>query len=76
MRSKEARIEKGSRISIRRQCELLGINRSKVYYHRNGLKTSEIEILHKIDEHVMPPVKSRKNKRENQWKVRSSNRQK
>lgn len=36
--------------SIRRQCELLGVNRSSVYYRPVGVDTEELELMKAIDE--------------------------
>lgn len=36
-------------ISLRRQCELLGINRSSYYYAPSPLKLETVELMHKID---------------------------
>jgi putative transposase len=37
-------------LSIRVQCELLGINRSMLYYQPCGLKASDVAIMHVMDE--------------------------
>lgn len=37
-------------LSVRKQCEILGLNRNKVYSQEKELSQSEIEIMNKIDE--------------------------
>ncbi|WP_373862954.1 IS3 family transposase [Halomonas halmophila] len=44
-------------ISLRRQCQLLGISRSSVYYRRQGLRVYDLELMRLIDEeHLRTPV--------------------
>lgn len=39
-----------STVSLARQCELIGIHRSSLYYKSKGLSMHDIEIMHRIDE--------------------------
>lgn len=39
-------------MSVRRQCELLGINRSSYYYEQKPEKPENIEIMHLMDRHI------------------------
>ena len=39
-----------TRISVRRQCELLGLNRSGVYYRSRGKKAGDAELMRLLDE--------------------------
>ncbi|QSQ10278.1 hypothetical protein H0A61_02679 [Koleobacter methoxysyntrophicus] len=44
-------VEKDSKeITVKRQCELLDINRTSIYYTPVPISPEEIEIKHKIDE--------------------------
>jgi putative transposase len=43
-------IEPESELSVRRQCELLGINRSSLYYEPVGASTEEPSLMRRIDE--------------------------
>lgn len=44
-------IEHGrSPLSIRAQCDLLGVNRSTLYYQRRGPKESDVAVMHLMDE--------------------------
>jgi putative transposase len=38
------------RLSIRAQCDLLGVNRSRLYYQRQGPKESDVAVMHLMDE--------------------------
>lgn len=40
----------GCQLSIRNQCRLLGVNRSTIYYQRQGAKQSDLEITRLLDE--------------------------
>ena len=40
----------GCPLSIRAQCTLLGVNRSMLYYPPCGLKTSDVAVMHLMDE--------------------------
>lgn len=42
-------LERDSELSIRRQCELLGIARSSAYYHGAGVPPDRIALMHEID---------------------------
>lgn len=37
-------------ISVRRQCELLGLNRSNVYYEPVGVTEERLRLMHRVDE--------------------------
>jgi len=43
-------VQSGAELSIARQCELLGIHRSGVYYEPAGETELNLELMHKIDE--------------------------
>ncbi|WP_153636337.1 IS3 family transposase [Cobetia sp. AM6] len=44
-------------ISLRRQCQLLGISRSSMYYQRKALRAYDLELMRLIDaEHLRTPV--------------------
>ena len=44
-------------ISLRRQCQLLGISRSSMYYQRKALGAYDLELMRLIDaEHLRTPV--------------------
>lgn len=40
-------------VSIRRQCQLLGISRGSVYYQSKGEKPENLEIMRLMDEHIL-----------------------
>ncbi|WP_264563241.1 hypothetical protein [Flavobacterium sp. N2155] len=40
-------------MSIRRQCELLGINRSSVYYTQKGENKDNLRAMHLMDQHIL-----------------------
>jgi len=44
-------IRKDEKLSIRKQCELLSVNRSNLYYETKEESTENLEIMRKIDEH-------------------------
>ena len=39
-----------ARLSLRRQCELLGINRASLYYRAVGEGAENLELMRRIDE--------------------------
>jgi putative transposase len=41
-----------SRISVRRQCELLSVNRSKIYYKAAAEKPENVEMMNIMDKHL------------------------
>ena len=46
------------KLSVRRQCELLGLNRSSIYYKPVEESTEELDLMRKIDEeHHKRPTK-------------------
>ena len=50
-------IGKGKELSIRRQCELLGVNRSTVYYQPKGESDENLHIMRLLDErHLEHPT--------------------
>ncbi|WCM43540.1 hypothetical protein MG290_14545 (plasmid) [Flavobacterium sp. CBA20B-1] len=44
---------KEKKMSIRRQCELLGINRSSVYYTQKGENKDNLRAMHLMDQHIL-----------------------
>ncbi len=46
-------LEKDSGMSLRHQCELLGINRSSVYYKNKGENSDNLEAMKLMDAHIM-----------------------
>lgn len=49
--TKQSFIDKsGSELSVRTQCEILGLTRNKIYYQEKVLSQNDIEIMNKIDE--------------------------
>jgi putative transposase len=50
MRARRRLIEADERTSVRRQCELLGVNRSSVYYVPVEPDAEELELMRRIDE--------------------------
>ena len=42
-----------SQISIVRQCDLLGVNRSSYYYHPKGESVENLALMHLIDEQYL-----------------------
>lgn len=54
MSDKKKMISKGhSKLSITRQCKLLGLNRSSFYYKPNGESELNLELMRLIDEHYL-----------------------
>jgi len=43
---------RASKISIRKQCELLSVNRSQIYYKPVSEKPENIKIMHFLDQHL------------------------
>ncbi len=50
MRTRRGFVEPNKQLSMRRQCEILGVNRSSVYYERVGPDPEELELMRRIDE--------------------------
>ena len=46
-------LNKEEKISIRRQCELLGISRSSVYYKQKGENKDNLAAMHLMDKHIL-----------------------
>lgn len=46
-------IKENEKISIRHQCEMLGINRSSVYYKPVGESEENLQIMRLMDEHYL-----------------------
>lgn len=46
-------VDNQHKLSIRRQCNLLSIPRSGLYYNSKGEKTEYLEIMRLMDEHYM-----------------------
>lgn len=46
-------VDKNSSMSVRKQCELLSLNRSGLYYAPKGEKPENLEIMRIMDEHYM-----------------------
>ena len=44
-------VNKEDALSIRKQCEILSVNRSSLYYAPVGESEENLEIMRKIDEH-------------------------
>lgn len=53
MKELESYITEDENISIRHQCELLGINRSNVYYEPVGESQENLQIMRLMDEHYL-----------------------
>jgi len=55
-------IERGHpELSVRRQCELMGMNRSSLYYQRMGESAYNLHLMRLLDEqYTRTPFKSRK----------------
>lgn len=45
--------KEGTSISLRKQCELLSINRGLIYYQPKGEKPENLEMMRLMDEHIM-----------------------
>lgn len=46
-------MDKTDGLSLRRQCDLLGINRSTIYYAPKGESTQNLEIMQIMDKHIL-----------------------
>jgi putative transposase len=56
MKVRRGLVEPGASLSVRRQCELLRVNRSSVYYEKVGPDAEELELMRRIDElHLKHP---------------------
>lgn len=53
MKQSKASVSKGSRLSVRKQCKLLEINRSSVYYKPKGESIENLNIMRIMDAHYM-----------------------
>lgn len=51
MKERELCVCKKEKLSIRKQCELLSVNRSNLYYEQKPENPNNLEIMKKIDEH-------------------------
>ena len=43
-------VERGGRLSLRRQSELLGLSRSSLYYTPRGASAEELALMRRLDE--------------------------
>ena len=50
MRTRRGLVEANARPSMRRQCELLGVNRSSLYYERDEPDAEELALMRRLDE--------------------------
>ena len=50
MRKRRALVEPRIKLSMRRQCELLGVSRSSLYYEPTGQDTEELAVMRRMDE--------------------------
>lgn len=56
MKARRALVEAGAGVSMRRQCELLGVNRSSLYYEAVEPDGEELGLMRRIDElHLQHP---------------------
>jgi putative transposase len=56
MKARRALVEAGAGVSMRRQCELLGLNRSSLYYEPIEPDAEELGLMRRIDElHLQHP---------------------
>lgn len=51
MKELEKTVSKDLKFSVRKQCELLSVNRSNLYYQKKSESSENIEIMKKVDEH-------------------------
>ncbi len=45
-------IDREDEVSIRRQCQLMGVSRGSVYYRPKGEKPENLEIMQLMDEYI------------------------
>ena len=45
-----AMVERGGRLSVRRQSELLGLSRSSLYYTPRGASAEDLALMRRLDE--------------------------
>lgn len=56
MKERRAMVEPDAELSVRRQCELLGVSRSSLYYEPVATSTDELDLMRRIDElHLQYP---------------------
>jgi putative transposase len=56
MKFRRGLVEPGASLSVRRQCELLRLNRSSLYYEKVGPDAEELDLMRRIDElHLKHP---------------------
>ncbi len=61
-------IDKEDKVPVTRQCELLDLNRSGVYYKAVPLRVAEVELMRQIDEiHLLYPFYGSRNIRNELW---------
>ena len=48
--AKRAAVDRSGQISMTRQCELLGLSRSSLYYQAAGESWENLELMRKLDE--------------------------
>ena len=53
MKQSKASVSKESKLSVRKQCKLLEVNRSSVYYKPRGESIENLNIMRIMDEHYM-----------------------
>jgi putative transposase len=53
MKDRQELVDKEEGMSIRKQCEVLSVNRSSLYYAPVGESEENPEIMRKIDEHYL-----------------------
>ena len=49
MKARRALVESGTQLSMRRQCELLGVNRSSLYYDPVEPDAEELALMRRMD---------------------------
>ena len=76
MKTRRGLIRPNESLSMRRQCEMLGVNRSSLYYQGVGSDPEELELMRRIDElHLeFPFYGSRRMARELRGQVLVANR--